>query len=463
MEKTTNRKMVTIGLMAALFIGALDVTVVSTAVPHMLKDLSGLSLISWVFSIYTLTTCVATPIFGKLTDLYGRRPVFMIGLILFVLGSVLCGLANSMTALIWYRAIQGIGAGALNPVIFTLIGDLYTGKERGKMQGVFSSVWSIAGLLGPLVGGYFVDHISWRWIFYMNVPVGLVSLLLVFGFLHEKVEKNAKSIDYGGALSFTIGVSALLYALLNGGEAYAWSSPVILLLFAAAAVFIAMFLYVETKAQEPMMPLSLFKNRAMTVSNVSGFLAFSVSTGVTIYIPMWIQTLLGHSATSSGLTLLPMSIAWFLAANTAGRLMFRLGTKAFVTAGSLIVLIGGIWLWGLQLGSPYWHIAAIMIIVGFGMGCISTPTTVLIQSAVGWQLRGVATSTNSLMRSLGQTVGVAVFGTMFNSAAAGGSNQEIAAGIHAVFLAICIIAVLNLAVTFLLPSQRSGTQQQQAA
>lgn len=460
MSKKTNRKIVSAGLMAALFIGALDVTVVSTAVPRIIQDLSGLSLISWVFSIYTLTTCVATPIFGKLTDLFGRRPVFAAGLILFVLGSVLCGMAQSMVALICFRAVQGIGAGALNPVVFTIIGDLYTGQERGRMQGLFSSVWSVAGLLGPLVGGYFVDHVSWRWIFYMNVPVGVVSLLLVLGFLHERIEKAAKSIDYSGAVTFTVGVSALLYALLNGGEAHPWNSAVILSSFAAAALFIALFLYSESKAKEPMMPLSLFRNRAMAISNASGFLAFCVSTGVTIYMPMWIQTLLGHSATSSGLTLLPMSLAWFTAANVSGRLMYRLGVKTFVWAGGLVVVGAGIWLWMLHLASPYWHIAGIMVAIGFGMGCISTPTTVLIQSAVGWQMRGVATATNSLMRSLGQTVGVAMFGTLFNSAVTDNSSAALAQGIHMVFAAIFVIALLHFAVTWFLPSNRqlAGSQ-----
>ncbi|CAG7643689.1 Multidrug resistance protein 3 [Paenibacillus solanacearum] len=461
-HQQTNRKMVTLGLLAALFIGALDVTVVSTAMPHIINDLSGLSLVSWVFSIYTLTTCVATPIFGKLTDLFGRRSVFTIGLILFVLGSILCGAAQSMTALIWFRALQGIGAGALTPVTFTIIGDLYPGEQRGKMQGVFASVWSVAGLLGPLVGGYFVDYVNWRWIFYMNIPIGIVSFFLVFVFLREQFEKKAKSIDYGGAAAFTIGISALLYALLSGGERYPWTSATILGLFVVAAAALILFVWIEKHAKEPMIPLSIFRNRVMNVSNISGFLAFSVSTGTSIYAPMWIQTLLGFSATASGLMVMPMSIAWPVAANLAGRYMYRIGAKKIVIFGALVVLLGGVWLTALTLQSPYWFLVGILTVIGFGMGCVSTPATVLVQSVVGWQQRGVATAANSLMRSLGQTVGVAVFGTLFNSYLVEHTPAEIAGGIHAVFLAIFIIAVLNTVAVCFLPAQRQIVEMQKA-
>ncbi|WP_235941536.1 MDR family MFS transporter [Paenibacillus puerhi] len=460
--KETNRKMVTLGLLAALFIGALDVTVVSTATPHMIEELSGLSMITWVFSIYTLTTCVATPIFGKLADLYGRKSVFITGLVIFVLASVLCGMAESMVGLIWFRALQGIGAGALTPVTFTIIGDLFPGEERGRMQGLFASVWSVAGLLGPLVGGYFVDYLSWRWIFYMNIPIGIVSLVLVLGFMHERFEKQRKRIDYAGAAAFTLGISALLYALLSGGESLPWNSPVIWLLFGVAAVALLVFVRIESRVEEPMIPLDLFRNGVMNVSNLSGFLAFSISTGTTIYAPMWIQTLLGYSATSSGLMVMSMSIAWPIASNLAGKLMYRSGAKKFIVFGSLLVLLGGIWLMSLHIESPFWSMTAILTIIGFGMGCLSTPQTVLIQSVVGWELRGTATSTNSLMRSLGQTVGVAIFGVLFNSHLITHTKAEMASGMQAVFAAIFVIALLNLATVMFLPSSRKMAAMQKS-
>jgi EmrB/QacA subfamily drug resistance transporter len=463
LPKKTNRTVVTAGLLAALFIGALDVTVVSTAMPQIMTDLQGLSLISWIFSIYTLTTCVTTPIFGKLADLFGRRAVFAFGLLVFVVGSILCGAAQTMPMLILFRAVQGIGAGALTPVTFTIIGDLYPGEERAKIQGVFASVWSVAGLLGPLVGGYFVDQISWRWIFYMNVPVGIIAFILVFGFLHESFEKKSKSIDYGGALLFTVAITSLLYALLSGGEAYPWSSPVIVTLFVIAAILLLLFVWVENKAKEPMLPLTLFRSRRMSIPYTMGFLGFCITAGVTIYTPIWIQTLLGQSATNSGLMLMPMSIAWPIAANLSGRFMYKLGAKAFMVSGAVILAAGGLCLTFLQSGSPFWFIVLIVTIMGFGMGCMTTPSMVLIQTAVGWQMRGVATSTYSLMNAFGQTVGVAVFGTLFNSAIVEKTPAHLANGMHMVFVLIFVIALANVIALSVLPSSRKLMEQQPSA
>jgi EmrB/QacA subfamily drug resistance transporter len=494
MHRTTNRKMVTIAMLVAIFLVAIDVTVVSTAMPRIVTDLSGLNLISWVFAIYTLTTCVTTPIYGKLADLFGRKSIFTIGVILFVLGSMLSGAAQSMTELIWFRAFQGIGAGAVMPVTFTIIGDLFPGEQRAKMQGVFSAVWGIAGLFGPLVGGFFVDQMSWRWIFYINLPVGIVSLLLVWAFLHEHFDKKAKQIDYFGAITFTIGISALLYALLNGGQTFAWNSGVVLGLFAIAVVFVTLFIFIEARVQEPMLPLSLFRIPVIAVSNIIGFLASCVLIGANVYLPMWIQTLLGHSATSSGLTLMPMSIAWPIGATFAGRYMYKIGSKLTTVVGSILVVAGAAWLLAVRIGSPYWYLIGLMVIIGLGMGYAITPTTVLVQAAVGWQMRGAATASNTFMRSLGQTVGVSIFGTLFNSTVAnyakahtapaghGGSvnnllnadatkhmppavvnmiHAALAHGLHIVFLVVFVFAVANLVATVFLPSHRKVMEQQE--
>jgi EmrB/QacA subfamily drug resistance transporter len=460
MAMKSNRTMVTLGLLAALFVGALDATVVSTAMKSIMSDLNGLALISWVFSIYTLTTCVATPIFGKLADLFGRKSVFTVGLLLFVLGSVLCGAAQTMPQLIWFRAIQGIGAGALTPVTFTIIGDLYPGEQRAKVQGIFASVWSVAGLLGPLVGGYFVDQISWRWIFYMNVPVGIIAFGLVFAFLRESFEKKSKSIDYVGAMTFTIGVSCLLYALLSGGETYSWGSPIILALLALAAVFLGLFLWNETRAKEPMLPLTLFKHRRMAIPYTMSFLSFSVVAGVTIYAPLWVQMLLGHSATVSGLMLMPMSIAWPIAANLSGKFMYRIGSKAFIVTGATILTLGTLWLSTLQVDAPSWYLMVIISTIGFGMGCMTTPAMVLIQTSVGWQMRGVATSTNSLMNTFGQTASVAVFGMIFNHVVTEQTTVQLTQGMHMVFLLLVLLAAATLVTVSFLPSHRSMVEQQ---
>ncbi|MFB5676558.1 MDR family MFS transporter [Paenibacillus terreus] len=456
--------MVVAGLLAAMFIGALDATVVATATPHMIKDLHGETLFSWVFAVYTLTTCVATPIFGKLADLFGRKPVFAAGIGLFVLGSILCGAAQSMKGLIWFRALQGFGAGALAPVCFTVIGDLFSGKQRGKMMGFFSSVWSVAGLLGPLIGGYFVDQVSWRWIFYINVPIGIIALLLVVVFLHQPIERQAKKIDYLGAIMFTITFSALLYALLSGGSRHSWDSPVIVGLFAASAVCFMLFLWIEKRAEEPMIPLSIFRIRVLNVTNISGFLTFSITTGLTVYSPIWIQSVLGNSAISSALIVMPMSLTWPLASNIAGRLMYRVGVKASIVFGSSLVMAGSIWLIALQMNSPYVFWIGILVLIGLGMGFVATPSTVVVQSVVGWEKRGVANASSMLARALGQTVGIAVFGTIYNQyVTIIGSKTELTAGMHAVFLLMLGIAIANLFAVSFLPKHRQVMAQQHSA
>lgn len=495
----TNRKMVTVAMMVAVFLTAIDVTVVSTAMPHIVGELQGLSLYSWVFAIYTLTTSVTTPIYGKLADLFGRKIIFIIGVILFVLGSVLSGLAQSMEQLIWFRAFQGIGAGAVMPVTFTIIGDIFPGEQRAKMQGLFSGVWGIAGLMGPLVGGMFVDHFSWRWIFYINVPVGAISLILVILFLHETVERQSKKIDYWGALVFTASVSALLYALLSGGTKYAWGSTTIILLLIGSAIGILLFIWIETKVEEPMLPLSIFKIRVIAISNLIGFLLSFVLIGANVYLPMWIQTILGHSATSSGLTLMPMSLAWPLAATFGGRYMYRIGSKRTTLIGVILVALGTGWTLAIQLDSPYWYFVGLMIVLGLGMGYAITPTTVMIQASVGWQMRGAATASNSFVRSLGQTIGITILGSMFNSSVAkyaashlpdnagdaetinnllqtngeAGNNltnippelmdfvnQSLAHGIHLIFIVIFVIAVAALISALFLPSHEKVLELQ---
>lgn len=483
----TNRRMVTVAMLLSMFLSAIDATVVSTAMPHIVADLSGLSLMNWVFAIYTLTTCVTTPIFGKLCDLFGRRTVFVFGAALFVVGSMLSGAAQSMTQLVWFRALQGIGAGASVPATFTIVGDLYPGEQRAKMQGVFASVWSVAGLLGPLLGGLFVDHISWRWIFYINLPVGIVAITLALLFFHERFERRAKQIDYRGALTFTLGISALLYALLDGGQQFAWDAPASFLLFIGAAVLIALFLALERAAKEPMLPLSLYRIPVISLASVLNFLIFGFNIGLTVYLPMWIQIILGHSATSSGLTLMPQSIAWPLASNVAGRLMYRLGSKFLAVTGSLFIALGGVWLLLVREGSPYWYFVGILVTLGFGMGLVTTPMTVLVQAVVNWQRRGIATAATQFMSTLGQTVGIAVFGSVFNAVAladarrhlAGGVSDNVlgrylnpdvdagipprllrtvhdalAGGIHSVFVVLCALGLVGIVVTALLPTHR---------
>ncbi|GGJ00174.1 MFS transporter [Alicyclobacillus cellulosilyticus] len=495
MQRTTNRVLVTVAMMVATLLVAIDVTVVGTAMPRIVADLGGLDLMSWVFAIYTLTTAVTTPIYGKLADLYGRKVVFTIGVVLFVLGSMLSGLAHTMTQLIWFRAFQGIGAGAVMPVTFTIIGDLFPGEQRAKMQGLFSAVWGIAGLIGPLVGGFFVDHVTWRWIFFINLPVGAVSLLLVWVALHESFHRARRPIDYLGAATFTAGASLLLYALLSGGQKYAWNSPTLIGLFAGAVALLALFVAIEARAPEPMLPLRLFRMRVITMSNLVGFFSAAVLIGITAYLPMWIQGILGFSATNSGLTLLPMSIAWPIGSTLAGRFMYRIGSKTTAVIGGVLITLGAAWLSRAEVDAPAWWFTAIMVVVGLGMGYCTTPITVLVQAAVGWNLRGAATASSTFVRSLGQTIGVAVYGTYFNQALTryaeahipapyrqqamnvnqwlkpGGGHiltgalltrvhAFLASGLHTVFAMVLGTAVVTLVLTLLMPSHKQALATQ---
>jgi EmrB/QacA subfamily drug resistance transporter len=459
MDKTTHRKMVTFAMMVSILMVAIDTTIVTTAMPHIVNQLNGLKLISWVFAIYLLTASITTPIYGELSDLFGRKHIFIFGVALFVFGSIVSGMAQTMPQLICFRALQGLGAGAVTPLTFTIIGDLYSGEERARMQGVFSSIWGVAGLLGPLVGGLFVDHFSWRWIFYINVPIGAAAVLMVVSFLHEtQVTKTKKDIDYLGAFLFTVSMSSLLYALISGGEAYAWNSTVIISLLLTAFVFLIIFLRVEANAKEPMIPIDLFKIPIIAVSNVVCFVSSIVLIGTNVYLPIWIQMVLGHNATSSGLTLMPMSLAWPLASALAGRFMYSIGSKITAIFGAVMILLGSAWLTFVNVNSPYWYIVGLMVVIGFGMGCSVTPLTVLIQSAVGWNLRGAATASNTFSRSLGQTLGIAVFGTVFNGALKYGMPQSL----HMVFTLVFAVSILTLIISAALPSHRQTMSRQKA-
>jgi EmrB/QacA subfamily drug resistance transporter len=414
MQKQTSRINVTIAMMVATFLAAIEVTVVSTAMPRIVSDLGGMKLISWVYAVYLLTTAVTTPIYGKLADLYGRKFVFTIGTVIFLSGSMLSGLSQSMEQLIFFRALQGIGAGAVLPITFTIIGDIYTFEERAKIQGLFSGIWGISGILGPLVGGFFVDWISWRWIFYFNVPFGLISLFLVWIFLHESFEKKKKAIDYPGAITFSVGATSLLYALLTGGQDHPWNSPLILGLFAVAFVSLLVFLWVEKRAQEPMLPLALFASRIMSVSNIVSFLISAVLIGLNAYLPIWIQGILGYSATHSGLTLTPMSLSWTFGAIVGGRLMLKIGSRNVSLVGVGLIAAASLWLGFVTIEAPYWVFVVNMLIAGIGFGFSVTSFTVVVQSAVNWNMRGAATALLSFVRTLGQMLGVVVFGTVFN-------------------------------------------------
>lgn len=410
----SDRGNVTVAMLIATFLAAIEVTIVSTAMPSIVSELGGVQHISWVFAIYLLTSTVATPVFGKLADLYGRKRIFHVGTVIFLIGSMLSGISQTMNQLIWFRALQGIGSGALTPVTFTIIGDLYPYEERAKVQGWFSSVWGLSGLVGPIVGGFLVDFVSWRWIFYLNLPFGIISIILVACYLKESEHTERRQIDYWGAMTFALGISALLLALNAGGVVYPWASVQILALFAASLILLGLFFYIESNVSEPMLPLGLFKIPAISASNITAFFVSSVLIALTVYLPLWVQGVHGQGATGSGLTLLPMSLGWPVGAVIGGRLMLKIGPRRTVMAGLMLIIIGTLLLTMADATTPEWFLAAIMLIEGFGFGFSMTVFTVIVQSSVSWHQRGTATAVNTLLRSLGQTIGIAVFGTLFN-------------------------------------------------
>lgn len=493
MPKETNKRMVTAAILISTFLAAIEGTIVTTAVPKMVSDLGGLELISWVASVYLLTSAVTTPIFGKMADLYGRKIVFTIGAVVFLIGSMLSGMAQTMAQLIVFRALQGIGAGGILPITFTIVGDIYPFKERARVQGWISGMWGIAGILGPVTGGVLVDYVSWRWVFYMNVPFGLVAIVMLWLSLHEQIEKEKKPVDYWGVLTFTIGMTALIYALLSGGTTYPWQSGFIIGCFAIAFVAMSVFFAIETKVREPMLPLHLFKNRFISVSILAGLLLGGILVAVDFYIPLWIQGVYGMGALESGLTLIPMSISWPLGAALSGRLIGHLGLRKTTLLGMVCVFVGVTGLAFLNMAMPHVVLYVIALVLGFGFGIVMTSYTVTVQSAVDWQLRGTALGSNQFMRTLGQTIGIVVFGAIFNLQMAGylsryGQDvitsgdvdvnealhpevadklppdvlqtvrEAIAFGLHDVFFWLTILAAAVFLLSFLLPKHEGHAE-----
>lgn len=460
------QKKITVALLIATFLSAIEGTIISTAMPAIVQKLGGLELISWVFAVYLLTSAVTTPIFGKLADLFGRKRIFLIGTTIFLIGSMLCGLSQNMGQLIIFRAIQGIGAGAVVPITFTIIGDIFTFEQRAKVQGLFSSVWGIAGIFGPLVGGFFVDYISWHWIFFFNIPFGLVSIWLITKNLNEKIEVKERKIDYGGALTFTIGTSALLFVLLTGGSEIAWNSTIMYISIAVSVLFLSIFLFIQVRHPEPMLPIKIFKYREVSISNLISFLASVILIGITAYIPLWIQGVLQKGAMFSGMILMPMSIGWPLGATIGSRLLIRFGPKTISFFGILFLSIGSLALAFITISTPSPIILFIIFILGLGFGLSMTVFTIIVQSAVSWNLRGVATSSNTFFRTLGQTLGVAILGTFLNKQIhsytnAGGEVPPtiLASGLHGIFIMLAGISILCILIAFWIPKHNPNENE----
>ncbi|MFD1031146.1 MDR family MFS transporter [Metaplanococcus flavidus] len=412
---TTNRPLVLASVMLAMFVGAVEATIVATAMPSIAADLGGFSKYSWVFSAYLLMTTVTVLIYGKLSDIFGRKPIFTFGILLFLFGSLMCGLASSMDQLIIYRLIQGMGAGAVLPIATTIVGDIYSAEERAKIQGYLASVWGISAVSGPAIGGILVATVGWEYVFWVNIPLGILALAGVVLFLKEPKRNGRATIDYAGALLLTVGLVSLLYLMVEGGVGFEWLSLSAALLLTIALLSFALFVFVERKAKDPIMPFDIWKNRTILYANLVSLATGIILISVSSYLPTYVTGVMEQPAAIAGFTLTAMSIGWPIAATVSGRLLIRFGYFRTSLAGGLFLVIGALLFVVMRPEYGPWWAALSSFVIGIGMGLTSTAFIVSIQSAVNYDKRGVATASNMFMRNLGSTIGVALLGTVLNT------------------------------------------------
>jgi EmrB/QacA subfamily drug resistance transporter len=408
------------GLMAGMLLAALDQTIVGTALPTIVGKLGGIEHYSWVVTAYLLASTASTPLYGKVSDLYGRRPVFLFAIVTFLVGSLLAGMSQDMVSLIAFRGIQGLGAGGLMTLAFTIISDAVSPRERGRYQGLFGAVFGLSSVAGPLAGGYFAEH-DWRWIFYINLPIGIVALFLSNHVLrllpHER--RNHK-IDWLGAVFLVTGASALLLALSWGGQkgsnGYAWSSPTIIGLLVAGAVLSVVFLFVEARASEPILPLRLFRRPTFSIANAAGFILGFGMFGSIIYVPLYLQIVKGETPTASGLLMLPMMVGIIFTSIISGQMISKLGRyKWFPVAGTLVMAVGLVLFVRLGVNTPLWETFIPMVVIGIGLGLAMQPLILAVQNAVDLRDMGAGTSTATFFRSLGGSFGVAALGAVMTN------------------------------------------------
>lgn len=468
-----------IAIMLSMFLAAVEGTIVTMATPTIAKDLHGFEVISLIFSVYLLTSAISTPIYGKLADLYGRKNILSFGILLFLMGSFLCGLSQGMVMLIVFRGVQGLGAGAIFTVSFTIIGDVFPIEERSKIQGGLGTVWGIATLVGPFLGGFIIDTLSWHWLFFINIPFGLLSVVLLQRSLEESIEKKKHSMDYMGIITLSLSVivflSIFLFAPNTDSKHY--------FLFVGTAVVITLLLLlifykIEKNAKEPIIPFDIF-TKTSTIVNLLSFLIYATLIGVDVYMPIYLQNILGFRPTIAGLAMLPMSVSWLIVSFILGKLLVKYGGKNVTVISIVILLFSTLLLSTLGIDSPILLILIYGFVIGIGFGGATTALTIIVQDSVEYNKRGTAVATNSLLRTLGQTIGISIFGNIFNlhitkyfiqqgiegiepsdlyqsSASVGALAEEqirlsLNSSMHILFIAFIIISCLSLILSAAMP------------
>ncbi|HXS27233.1 MAG TPA: MDR family MFS transporter [Steroidobacteraceae bacterium] len=469
------RPLTVVGVLLSMFMGAMEATIIATAMPTVVEKLGGIEYYGWVGAVYLLTSTVTMPLYGKLSDLYGRKRIMVLAMAIFLVGSMASGLSRSMTQLILFRALQGAGAGGLQPVSITIIGDIFEPVERARMQGIFGAVWGVSAMSGPLLGGLIVHALSWRWVFYINVPFGLVSAFFILTFFHERGTTHEHSLDLSGAALLT----GAIVALLLGAQRY---EPAAML--PLSAVLLVGFIAVECRVSEPVLPLALLRRKIIAVSSGAGAAVGAVMSSTVIYLPLYVQAVLAGTPTAAGATVSPMLIGWPIASTLSGQLLPRTGYRPLVRTGFTIVTLMSITLAVLMReGAPALALGATMFAMGAGMGAANSALIIAVQESATWQERGIATASTLFFRTIGGAVAVGALGAVLASGMGpsvpagllnrllapdrGGLDPTLAAhlagslraSLEHVFDLIAVISVASLATAFLFPRMHLATRE----